>query len=41
MDGVFSMSSFYDFTVASITGESVDLSDYEGVLALVVNVASR
>lgn len=35
------MSSFYDFTAQSITGEQVKLSDYEGVVALVVNVASR
>ncbi|MFT5685424.1 MAG: glutathione peroxidase-family protein [Myxococcota bacterium] len=32
---------FTDFTVQSIDGISVDLADYEGTIALVVNVASR
>jgi len=32
---------FHDHTVTAITGEAVALSDYEGTLALVVNVASR
>ena len=35
------MSSFHDFTVDSITGDSVRLSDYEGKTCLVVNLASR
>ncbi len=35
------MASFHDFEVASITGEPVKLSQYEGQLCLVVNVASR
>lgn len=35
------MSTFFDLTAESITGESVALSDYAGTLALVVNVASR
>ncbi|MFT4974719.1 MAG: hypothetical protein ACI8S6_000602, partial [Myxococcota bacterium] len=33
--------SFHDHTVQSITGDQVDLSDYEGTVCLVVNVASR
>ncbi len=33
--------SFYDFTMTSITGDQVEFSDYEGKLALVVNVASK
>jgi glutathione peroxidase-family protein len=32
--------SFHDITMTSITGEQVDFADYEGQLALVVNVAS-
>jgi len=34
-------TSFHDFEVKSITGEKVSLSDYQGTLCLVVNVASR
>ena len=36
-----SMSSFHDFQVETITGESVSLSQYEGSLCLVVNVATE
>jgi len=32
--------SFHDITMTSIVGDQVDFSDYEGQLALVVNVAS-
>lgn len=32
--------SFYDITMTSITGDEVNFSDYEGQLALVVNVAT-
>ena len=35
------MSSFSDFEAQSITGETVSLSEFEGNLSLVVNVASR
>ncbi|MDX3893141.1 glutathione peroxidase [Pusillimonas sp.] len=35
------MTSLHSFQARSITGESVDLSDYEGQVALVVNVASK
>ena len=35
------MPSLHDFEMASITGEPVKLSQYEGQLCLVVNVASR
>lgn len=31
---------FHDITMTSITGDQVDFADYEGKLALVVNVAS-
>ena len=34
------MSHMYDFTMPSITGESVDLGDYRGKVCLIVNVAS-
>lgn len=34
------MSHMYDLTMASITGEPVDLGDYRGTVCLVVNVAS-
>lgn len=34
------MASFHDFEMVSITGEKVSLSDYEGQVCLVVNVAS-
>jgi glutathione peroxidase-family protein len=30
----------YDFTMTSITGESVDLNDFRGKVCLIVNVAS-
>jgi glutathione peroxidase-family protein len=30
----------YDFTMSSITGESVDLNDFRGKVCLIVNVAS-
>lgn len=32
--------AFHDITMTSITGDQVDFSDYEGNMALVVNVAS-
>ena len=32
--------SFHDITMTSITGDQVNFADYEGKLALVVNVAS-
>jgi glutathione peroxidase-family protein len=35
------MPSFYDFEMTSITGEPVSLSQYEGQVCLVVNVASQ
>ena len=35
------MASIHDFEMASITGESVSLSQYEGQVCLVVNLASR
>ncbi len=35
------MSSFHDFQVETITGESVSLSLYEGSLCLVVNAATE
>jgi len=35
------MASFHDFQMDSITGETVSLSDYEGQVCLVVNVASK
>ena len=35
------MASFHDFETPSITGETVSLSDYEGTVCLVVNVASK
>ena len=35
------MAQFHDFTMESITGESVDFSQFDGQVALVVNVASR
>ncbi len=34
------MSSFHDFEMSSITGETVSLGDFEGTVCLVVNVAS-
>ncbi len=33
--------SFFDFTMASITGEPVDLRRFAGSFNLIVNVASR
>ncbi len=35
------MASLHEFEVQSITGEPVHLSEFEGQLCLVVNVASR
>ena len=35
------MPSLYDFEVASIKGEPIRLSEFEGQLCLAVNVASR
>ena len=35
------MASMHDFTMASITGEDVALSDYAGKVCLIVNVASQ
>ena len=35
------MASFHDFEVQAITGEPVRLSQFEGQLCVVVNVASR
>ena len=35
------MASLHDFEMSSITGEPVSLSDYDGTVCLVVNVASR
>ena len=35
------MARFHEFTMESITGESVDFSQYDGQVCLVVNVASR
>ena len=35
------MAKLFDFQMESITGESVPLSQFEGTLSLVVNVASR
>ena len=35
------MPSLFDFEVASIQGEPIRLSEFEGQLCLVVNVASR
>jgi len=35
------MPSFHDFEATSITGEPIRLSEYEGNICLVVNVASR
>jgi len=33
--------NFHDITMTSITGDQVSFADYEGKLALVVNVASK
>ena len=35
------MGGIHDFEMASITGETVSLSDYEGQVCLVVNLASK
>jgi glutathione peroxidase-family protein len=35
------MASFHDFEMTSITGDPVSLSNYEGTVCLVVNVASK
>ena len=35
------MASIHDFEMASITGESVSLSRYEGQVCLIVNLASQ
>ena len=37
----FAASSIYDFTLNSITGQPVPLSQYKGKVVLVVNVASK
>lgn len=37
----FAASSFHDFEMKSIGGDTVSLGDYEGKVVLVVNVASR
>ncbi len=34
------MSTFHEFEMASITGESVSFAQYEGRVCLIVNVAS-
>ncbi len=35
------MATIYDFELDSITGEPVKLSEYEGQVCLIVNLASR
>jgi len=35
------MTNLHSFTMNSIDGEAIQLSDYAGQLCLVVNVASR
>ncbi len=35
------MASLHDFEMKSITGERVKLSDYEGQVCLIVNLASE
>lgn len=35
------MPAFHQLSATSITGQDVPMSDYEGTIALVVNVASR
>ena len=35
------MASIHDFEMASITSESVSLSQYEGQVCLIVNLASQ
>jgi len=39
--GLLGAASIHDFTVGSIQGKTVALSEYQGKIALVVNVASR
>ncbi|MFH1845242.1 MAG: glutathione peroxidase [bacterium] len=40
-EGSKSTRSFYDLKTSSLEGEPVDLADYKGKVALVVNVASK
>ena len=35
------MTTFFDFTMDSLEGESVDFGEYTGNICLVVNVASE
>ncbi len=35
------MPSMHDFTMTSITGDKVNLSDFAGKICLVVNVATQ
>ena len=35
------MTTMHDFQMESITGESVDLSQFRGKVCLIVNVATR
>ena len=35
------MAKLSDFTMTSITGEEVDLAQYEGAVCLIVNVATQ
>lgn len=35
------MASMHDFEMETITGETVSLSQYEGRVCLIVNLASR
>jgi glutathione peroxidase-family protein len=35
------MSSFTEFTMAAITGEDVSFERFDGMVSLVVNVASK
>ncbi len=35
------MASLHDFEMESVTGEPVKLSDYEGQVCLIVNLASE
>jgi glutathione peroxidase-family protein len=35
------MSTMYDLTMKSITGEGVNLADYRGKVSLIVNVATN
>ena len=38
---VFAASNIYDFTLPSIDGKPMPLSDFKGKVVLLVNVASR